>query len=155
MNLDNLNKWLTLLANVGVVVGIFALITELNHSSRLAEVSAFQSRMTEIQGAQVEIATSEGLAVLLEKYETEGIEALSPIELRRVRAWHNGAIRRRQSQYYQYQQGFLERFQIDDMLDNIASGTYEKWQELGLLSLIQLPEWREEIEARIESRSSQ
>jgi len=56
MNLDKLSKWLVLVANIGVVIGIFALIAELNHSSRLAEVSAYQNRMTEIQEAFVQLA---------------------------------------------------------------------------------------------------
>ena len=37
MQYSKLNEWLSLVANVGVVIGIFALIAELNHASGLAE----------------------------------------------------------------------------------------------------------------------
>ena len=64
MNLDNLNKWLTLGANLGVLVGIFALVIELQHSSRLAQVNAYQTRNSEIVNASVELALSQELSDL-------------------------------------------------------------------------------------------
>jgi len=36
MNFDKLNRWLTLFANLGVLVGIFFLLMELNQSNRIA-----------------------------------------------------------------------------------------------------------------------
>ena len=41
--MNALNKWLTLLANFGVVAGLIFLAIEVNHSSRLADVAAYQS----------------------------------------------------------------------------------------------------------------
>ena len=148
MKLDKLNKWLTLIANIGVAVGIFAIIVELNQASKLAEVSAFQSRMTEIQEAQVQLALSEDLAEIFVKYDSSGVESLSPTELIRIQAWHGGVMRRMQAQYFQYQKGFLDRSSIDMMVDDIASAS-ERWAELGLLEQIQILEWREEIEKRV------
>lgn len=155
MNFDSLNKWLTLLANVGVVVGIFALIAELNQSSRLAQVNAFQNRMTEMQEAQTQLAMSEDLVEALNKLSDQGVESLNANELRRVTAWYSGVLSRMQGQYYQYQQGFLDRPSIDITLDQIASSTYEQWKALGLLRSIALPEWRAEIELRLSSESQQ
>ena len=149
MNLDKLNNWLVLIANVGVVIGIFALVTELNHSSRLAEVSAFQNRMTEIQEAYVQLALSNDLTSIIEKYESEGVNSLSPVEFRRMRAWETGVINRMQGQYFQYQQGFLGRLSIDRTLDFIATEAWEKWSDFGLTGDIDIPEWQEEIEARL------
>ena len=149
MTLDKLNQWLTLMANIGVVVGIFAVIVQLNHASKLAEVSAFQARMTEIQEAQVQVALSEDLAELFVKYDSSGVESLTPAELKRVQAWEGGVLRRMQGQYFQYHKGFLDRLSIDMMLDGIANDAYERWDELGLLGLIQISEWREEIEKRV------
>lgn len=149
MNLDKLNRWLTLAANIGVVVGIYALVAELNHSSRLAEVSAFQNRMTEIQEANVQLSLSEDLAAILEKYESEGLASLSPSEFRRAEAWYSGVIYRMQGQYFQYQQGFLDRESIDNTLDYIAAQSWERWADFGITSDITITEWREEIEARL------
>ena len=145
MTLDKLNKWLALIANIGVAVGIFAIIVELNQASNLAEVSAFQSRMTEIQEAQVQLALSDDLAEILVKYDSSGVESLTPVELKRTQAWYGGVLRRMQAQYFQYQKGFLDRSSIDMMLNDISK-TYERWTELNLLNLIQIRAFREEIE---------
>ena len=149
MNLEKLNSWLILVANIGVVVGIFALIAELNHSSRIAEVSAFQNRMTEIQEAFVQLALSDDLAQIMEKYESEGVSSLTPTEFRRLNAWETGVINRMQGQYFQYQQGFLDRLSIDSTLDYIAVEAWKRWTDLGLTGDIDIPEFQQEIETRL------
>jgi len=151
MNLSKLNDWLLLVANVGVVLGIFALIAELSQSTRIAEVSAFQTRMSEIQESSVELALSQDLAQILVKMTNEGVASLSQVEAMRAAAWHNAIIRRMQSQYFQFQQGFLDRRSIDLTLSSIARDYYQLWEELGILSTIEIPEWREEILSRVQS----
>ena len=47
MNLDKLNQWLSLLANLGVLVGLIFLIVELNQSNRIAIYSAESARRTQ------------------------------------------------------------------------------------------------------------
>jgi hypothetical protein len=47
MNLDRLNQWLSLLANLGVLVGLIFLIAELNQSNRIAVYSAESTRRTQ------------------------------------------------------------------------------------------------------------
>lgn len=150
MNTDSLNKWLTLITNIAVVIGIFALIAELNHSSRLAEVSAFQNRMTEIQESQVQLALSGGLATILEKYQVEGVESLSPSEYIRAQAWYAAGLRRMQGQYFQYQQGFLDRNSIDRTLAVITTRSWGRWIDFELLENVEIPEWRDEIELSLE-----
>lgn len=71
MNLDKLNDWLTLVANVGVVIGLVALVLELRHSSQVAEVAAYQTRIAEIQDMNLELALSSDLAVVLQKYNSQ------------------------------------------------------------------------------------
>jgi hypothetical protein len=153
MNLEKLNDWLTLAANIGVIVGIFALVAELNHSSRIAEATAFQTRMSEIQEATVQLSLSADLPVILSKLENEGVSSLNEVELMRAAGWHNGVIRRMQSQYFQYQQGFLDRRSIDNTLDGIARDFYHVWEDLEILNSIEIPEWREEIQERVASAS--
>ena len=152
MNLDKLNDWLTLLANVGVVVGLIALVLELRHSSQVAEVAAYQNRVAEIQEMNLELALSDDLADLLEKFDSKGVAALSPQERRRVRAWYQVILRQMQGQYYQYQQGFLDRTVVNTTLRDIAGGVYENWKLLGLLPAIEIVEWREEIESAMSVR---
>jgi hypothetical protein len=47
MNLEKLNQWLSLLANLGVLVGLVFLIVELNQSNRIAAYSAESARRTQ------------------------------------------------------------------------------------------------------------
>ena len=145
MDLDKTNRWLTLIANLGVVFGLFALIVEIRHSSQVAEVSAYQTRISEIQGMSLELALSSDISFILEKYQTKGVDSLSPQEYLRVNAWYQVILRQMQGQYYQYQNGFLERAVVDRTLLDISNGIYQSWEELGLLKSIEIEEWRNEI----------
>ncbi len=150
MNFDKLNNWLTLIANVGVVIGLFALIAELNHSSRLAEVDAYQSRMNEIQNLTIQYAFSNDFPEILLRYQSEGFNSLTPSEASRVSAWYNTILRQMQGQYYQWQQGFLVRQVIDDSLAAVENEYYAAWSEFELLNRLEIPEWRAEIMSRIQ-----
>ena len=145
MNLDRLNSWLALLANLGVVAGLIALVAELNYSSRLAETEAYQYRINEMQQANIEIAISSDLSQLIEKFESEGVGSLSPSELRRVRAWETGVQLRMQGQYFQYQQGFLDKEIVDRTINSVANSRFELWEDLGLDDNFQNPQWYAEV----------
>lgn len=149
MQSSKINEWLSLVANTGVVIGIFLLIAEVNHATGLAEVEAYQTRTRDIQELNLQLAMSESLADILEKFETEGPEKLTPGEFRRTRAWYGAILRGMQGQYYQYQHGFLERESVDRTLEDIAGGIYENWEALGLTDSIEIPEWRTEITHRV------
>ena len=148
MSLDNINKWLTLLANFGVVVGLVALILELNQSQRLAESTAYQTRISEIEQSERELALSGDLAEIIVKYDTQGLESLTSAELLRFRLWNQAILRRMQGQYYQWQQGFLDRSVVDSTLDSIVNSRYEVWKELGI-NYFSIPEWEAEVMDRL------
>ena len=46
MNFDKVNRWLTLLANIGVLIGLAILIVEVNQSNRIATYAAENARRT-------------------------------------------------------------------------------------------------------------
>ena len=48
MNLDRLNDWLTLLTNVGVLVGIFLLVIELRQNQEILELDQSGSRKSRV-----------------------------------------------------------------------------------------------------------
>ena len=54
-----------------------------------------------------------------------------------------------QSQYLQYQQGFLDRQVVDQTLNDLANGIYEQWVDLDLINEIKPEEWKQEIENRL------
>lgn len=152
MDSEKLNSWLTLIANVGVVIGIFLLIAEVNHATRLAEVEAYQTRIRDIQELNIELALSDSLAGILGKANSEGAEALTPSEFYRAQAYYSAIMRGMQGQYYQYQNGFLDRESVDRTLDDIADGIYDNWEQLDLLDNLEIAEWRAEIEVALAKR---
>lgn len=51
MNTDNINRWLTLCANIGVVIGIIFLALELQQNNELMESQAQETQALSIQNA--------------------------------------------------------------------------------------------------------
>ena len=79
MKLDNINKWLTLSANLGVLIGLIFLIVEINQSNRIAERdgrSELVSQETELQQAFLESTDLPQLMLKLSDPDAE----LTPIE---------------------------------------------------------------------------
>lgn len=136
---------------IALVVSLLFVAYELQQSNRISIVAAYQTRIAEIQELNKELALSNELATILEKIDSKGIESLTPVEFRRARAWYSMILRGMQGQYYQYQQGFLERNVIDLTLEDIGGGIYDHWVSLKILDLIEIPEWRSEITEYLET----
>ena len=64
MKPDNLNKWLTLGANVGVLIGIILLVAELNQNSTLMRAQIFNDRANQGIAQFITIAESTELSEL-------------------------------------------------------------------------------------------
>ena len=128
----SLDVWIQLTGMLGVLGGLVALVIELNQSQRLSQASAYQARNSEIQEAQRELALSEDFAEILQKFNSQGVDSLTLGERSRVVAWHSAMQWRMQGQFYQYQQGFLEEAALEQTLNDLASGIYQKWEELDL-----------------------
>ena len=130
MNWDKLNRWLTLLTNIGVVVGLALLVYELRKAQHLAETDAAVRRFEQMQTAQVVMATAESLAEIQMRAEMEGAQSLAPAELYRLRRWENGVRLRMQSQYMQYLRGYLDK-ETADMIVAGAVSNLPYWEDLG------------------------
>ena len=146
----SLDVWIQLIGMLGVLGGLVALVIELNQSQRLSQASAYQARNSEIQEAQRELALSEDFAEILQKFDFQGVDSLTLGERSRVVAWHSAMQWRMQGQFYQYQQGFLEEAALEQALNDLASGIYQKWEELDLTEKIQPFEWKQRIRDRLE-----
>ncbi len=145
----SLDTWIQLIGMLGVLGGLVALVIELNQSQRLSQASAYQARNSEIQEAQRELALSEDFAEILQKFDFQGVDSLTLGERSRVVAWHSAMQWRMQGQFYQYQQGFLEEAALEQTLNDLASGIYQKWEELDLTERIQPFEWKQRIRDRL------
>ena len=145
----SLDVWIQLIGMLGVLGGLVALVIELNQSQRLSQASAYQAINSEIQEAQRELALSEDFAEILQKFDSQGVDSLTLGERSRVVAWHSAMQWRMQGQFYQYQQGFLEEAALEQTLNDLASGIYQKWEELDLTERIQPFEWKQRIRDRL------
>ena len=147
---------LTGIANLlGVVSLVGSLIfvgAELRQNQKLARVNAYQTRLTEMQESQRALALSGNVALadLISKYQTEGVEALSNAEFLRVRSWYRGTQIRMESQFYQWEQGFLEDNAIEVTLNVISETAYAAWEDLDLIKNINPPAWKEIIQSRMQ-----
>ena len=139
MNTDSVNRWLTLSANVGVVIGLILLLIELDQNSDLVRAQIHQARSDAHVWMKEESANSEFLLPALEKFRLAGgtndldaMESLTPIEAARVKLSMEAAHQDYDNLFYQYQQGYLDeeyyQYRVVPTIKELAPW----WQELDI-----------------------
>ena len=120
---ETFNKWLTLLANLGVVIGLILLIVELDQNSELMEAQINQMRADATVQKWAGWADSEYLAPLITKLLEAGFpahlvppEQLTPVEVTRLGQYLTATIVDYDNLYYQYQNGHLDQSYWDDRI---------------------------------------
>ena len=115
MNADNVNRLLTLSANIGVVIGLMLLLIELNQNSDLLRAQIHQARSDTWVSNRIEFADSELLLPAYEKFINAGgpldptaIDGLDPTESARVTRYSTALMGDYDNLFYQYQQGYLD-----------------------------------------------
>lgn len=104
MSIDNLNKWLTLVANIGVVAGIIFLAIELRQNSKSTELQAAQSYMSISHELDFRIVDDPSLiALFLKSPEDRTAE-----DSFRMERWSFGVFRTWQNGYYLYLKEVLD-----------------------------------------------
>ena len=81
----SLNDRMTLIANLGVVVGLVILIIEISQTNKLAENQAYTLRLDQMQQAQVTFAESDDLPQIELTVLNDGLHSLSDLERSRFR----------------------------------------------------------------------
>ena len=147
MNLEKLQGWLAILANVGVVVGLVLLIVELDQTNKQTAAATYQARIGQIDAAAQALALSDYLPEIYIKLEQGGVSDLSPTEQLRLENWEFARYMRLQGQFFQYQQGYLDEQSYNVAIDRGAV-SYPLWKELGMI--LANPQFVEAIEAEIE-----
>ena len=133
MNTERFNDWLTLLANVGVLVGLVVLIFEVHESNLQAKSATTMARYTEIETSNRDFALSEHLPAIYVQIEESGVKSLDAEQLIRIQYWEMARILRMEGQFEQYQSGYLLESNYQIMLDGARELT-PLWDELGLRS---------------------
>jgi hypothetical protein len=155
MSADSVSRWLTLGANVGVVVGLILLVVELNQNSSLVRAQIHQARSDNYVSNIMDFADTEYLLPAYEKLIDAGglnaaaLDALDPIERARIRRYAQARLGGYDNLLYQYRLGYLDdEFYQSRVVVSIARMT-PLWRDFGLLDGV-TPAFAAEVE-RIES----
>lgn len=113
MDTDRLNRWLSLGANVGVVIGIALLILEINQNTEMMRAQMAQARSENLLDRYRDEIHSEFWAEILAKRRSaqsidEWVKSLTPAEYERVWTYQLFQWHYLQSQYGQYEAGYLD-----------------------------------------------
>ena len=107
--LEKSNNWITLFANLGILISLILLIAELNQNNQITRIQIEQSRSESLVQWHRDIADSEYTAALLAKLTSDNFDILelNPVELSRTdnlafaRFWDYENI------HSQYTEGFI------------------------------------------------
>ena len=105
MNTDNVNKWLTLSANIGVVLGLILLIVEIGQNTEMMQAQINQMRADSAMSQQHAYFNSEYLPAIRQKIRS-GNE-LAGAEAGRYRSYIRAFHRSQDNNLWQYNQGYL------------------------------------------------
>jgi len=116
MNTDKLNNWISIAANLGVLIGIIFLILEIRLNTETMQADAYDARTNAILDTHLMVTESENLQAALAKINWDSgfcnpskelIDNLSEQERIVVKAFLTASWRRFDSQYSQYNRGTL------------------------------------------------
>ena len=105
MNADNVNKWLTLSANIGVVIGLILLVVEIGQNTEMMRAQINQSRTDTAISEQQAVFNSGYIPALLAKRDRG--EPFSEEEWIRYTTLFRSGNRNQDNNLWQYNQGFL------------------------------------------------
>ena len=105
MNADKLNSWLTLGANIGVVIGLALLIYEINQNTEMMQAQINQNRTDTSMSEQQAVYNSDYVPAMDVKIKNG--EQLSDEELIRYEHVFRAFNRNMDNQLWQYDHGFL------------------------------------------------
>ncbi len=152
MNADNVNRWLTLGANVGVVIGLILLLVELDQNSDLVLAQIHQARSDTQVSRLEDRADTEHLAPLLEKILLFGgfenlssNDELTPEELFRFRVFLQARHQDYDNLFYQYQQGYIDEEYYQSLVSNAIRLFSPWWDKLGVFDNVRRPSFDAEI----------
>ena len=139
MSADSVNRWLTLSANVGVMIGLILLVIELNQNSSLVRAQIHQARSDNYVSNMIALADTENLLPAYEKLINAGalnaaaLDTLDSIERARVRRYAQARLGGYDNLFYQYRLGYLDdEFYQSRVVVSVGRMT-PLWEEFGLL----------------------
>ncbi len=105
MSAEKVNRWLSLGANIGVVIGLVLLIIEIGQNTEMMQAQINQSRTDAAISEQQAVFNSDYIPALVAK-RNKG-EPFSEQEMIRYRTYFRSGNRNQDNNLWQYNQGFL------------------------------------------------
>ena len=105
MNAEKVNTWLSLGANIGVVIGLMLLIIEIGQNTDMMRAQINQSRADTALFQQYSMSDTDYIAPIIAK--TMRGEQLSDVEMIRYDARMRAFNRNQDNNLWQYNQGYL------------------------------------------------
>ncbi|MDH3748679.1 MAG: hypothetical protein OER97_10780 [Gammaproteobacteria bacterium] len=137
-----ITSWVTLGANLGVLVGLILLVVELDQNSDLVRAQIHQARSDNFEAFRVSMADTEQLLPAMVKFKAAGgprdvsaIQQLDPIERERIRRYYAARLAGYDNLHFQYKNGFLDEDFYNIRVVNPVRLLTPLWSELGLISL--------------------
>ena len=115
MQSNRLDRWLTLVTNISVLIGLILLIVEINQNNELVRIQIEQSRSDAYVAWQREIASGDHVAPLFAKLGAQDgalfseldFEKLDEVEIERIRAVASARFYDYETLHAQYERGFV------------------------------------------------
>jgi hypothetical protein len=106
MNADKINRWLTLGANIAVVIGIILVALQINQNNRMMRTQTRNAITTSIMDFTLSSETSAAEELVL---KADGdLSRLTPSETRKARLVYTALIRLWENIHYQYRNGVFD-----------------------------------------------
>ncbi len=106
MSAEKVNRWLSLGANIGVVIGLVLLIIEIGQNTEMMQAQINQSRTDTAISEQQAVFNSDYIPALVAKRDKG--EPFSEQEKIRYRTYFRSGNRNQDNNLWQYNQGFLD-----------------------------------------------
>ena len=106
MKVEGLNRWLTLVANLGVLAGIVLLVFELGENRKMMRAQTRNDVAVQLVDLMSNVATNPDLASLLTRADSG--ETLTPAEVTQYRHRNIAMFRYFENVHYQYRQGLYD-----------------------------------------------
>ncbi len=110
MDSNKINRWLTLGANLGVLVGIILILIELNQNATMMRGQTRNDVSVELIDLMSQVVTNPQLASLIHRVETG--EELTPEELVQFEHREIAMFRYFENVHYQYRQGLYDEVEF-------------------------------------------
>jgi len=120
MNLDNFNKWLTLAANIGVIVGIVFLAIEIQQNTKVQLANSRQ------QILEADLSIIDDLFENPDLIVARSDPNIDELDYERVRMYWVKLLRSREFAYFQYRDGLMDEATwesyLGPLINNFQSG---------------------------------